>query len=403
VSSKKLRFFLTYLGNLLEHYDSALFTLFIPFFSQKLFPQDPLSLSLLKGFSLLPLTLFSKPLGAIFFSWISSIKSKEYSLKLSYVGMALVTFSLSLIPLDSAKTPLFPLLVSVRLLQGFFSGGETINGAMYVMFESKSQNKGFLSGLFDASSLGGFLFASILMSVLQSFDCLDRHWRLLFMLGSLCFIPALFLKKPNETSEIPRSFPVFSLSRNLSFLKVFINCGVSYMFFHMCFTFSNSAFCLFNKISQPLLQKQTSYLIAIDIILLPFFGLLANRFKLEQLMKWALLLAIAIIPLSLTFVKNLSPSSIFLVRLLWVTIGALFSANLYVYYNKLFPGKDGALPISIATSLGSALLGHCFSSLALYTFNMFSHPASVGILFSSICFLNFFFVEKKLEKKSYLV
>jgi MFS family permease len=401
--SQKLRSSLAFLGNLFEHYDSAIFSLLIPFLSSKLFPSDCVSISLCKGFSFLPLVLLSKPLGSLFFSWLSCAKNPEFSLKLSYVGMAIVTAAIGFLPLNEKLTFLPYIIVIIRLLQGFFSSGETINGAMYVLENTSADKKGLFSALFDASSLAGFLIASTLISFYKFHNLLDPYWRTLFWVGSLSFIPAFILKKPSQPLK-PISFnKTFIEIPKLAFLKVFMASGLSYAFFSLCFTFSNGALGLLTSITPLQNQHQTTLLFLIDLLLLPLFGMMSKLIDYQKLMKFSLLLALIYVPYSFFLLTRADLKGIFLIRLVWTTLGALFSANLYQFYQALFPNRAQLISLSISLSLGSCILGHGFSSSALLIFNLTGLASSIGLLFSLMAFTGFIVLQKNLQKKSYLL
>jgi len=232
-------------------------------------------------------------------------------------------------------------------------------------------------------------------------DLLEQYWRVLFFIGSLALLPALFLKTPQDKTDIETrttSYPSL-----LTFLQLFFCSGLSYAFFALAFTFSNGALPLFSKLTSKTIQNHTTLLFLIDMIFLPLAGLLGKKITSLKLMKLSLCLAFFIVPFSIFMLPYTNVSGVFIIRCLWVILGATFSANLYDFYYCLYPSKEQTYQISLATSLGSCFLGHTFSSSSLFIFQIFQSSLYIGIFFSCLCLLSFMVLQKKSKKLPYLV
>jgi MHS family proline/betaine transporter-like MFS transporter len=312
--------------------------------------------------------------------------------------MAMVTASIGFLPINHSHRFLPLALILFRLLQGFFSSGETINGAMYVLDHANPEKKGLFSALFDASSLAGFLIASILIWFYKAHDLLDVYWRTLFWLGAISFIPALILKKPAQNPATETIKPNLTHINSLSFLKVFMTSGYSYAFFSLCFTFSNGALGFISSITPFQNQHQTTLLFLIDLLLLPLFGLFSRIIEFEKLMRLSVIASTIFIPFSFFIISSVPPAGLFLIRLIWTALGALFSANLYQFYQRLFPQRKDLMTLSLAVSLGSCLLGHCFSSMALLIYNLSRNPFLIGLYFSILSITVWAVLHKKIKK-----
>lgn len=396
----QLRPALAFLGNLLDHYTSAVFSLCTPLLMPLLFPNLSTYSHLIKAFSLLPLTVISKPLGAIFFSYITQRKNPELSLKLSYCGMGLTSLSFALLSLNIEPDTLYLFLILTRLLQGFFSSGETINGAMYVLDFAKEKQKGLSAGFYDACSLAGYILASFLIYYLQKEQLFTQYWRLLFLFGILTTLPAFFLKKP---SSIPITEIKIAPIKLLTALQISVISGISYAFFSLCFVFTTHATTLFQKCELTNLTKQTSNLLIIDLFLLPICGLISGKISYVSLMKSSLIAASFLVPLLFFQLKSLTIHELFFIRLTFTILGAIFSSGVFRYCKDKMPYKNQTVALSLSFSLGSSLMGQSFALISTSVYNFFPSPLIVGTFFSFLCLLGLIMLQIKDEKTAKLI
>jgi MFS transporter, MHS family, proline/betaine transporter len=393
-----LRPLVAFLGNLFEHYSSAVFCLCTPLLMPIFFPSMPISSNLIKAFSLLPLTIITKPIGAVAFSYLAQKKGPEFSLKCSYFGMALTSLSFSLIPLNANPDFLYVFLVLTRLLQGFFSSGETINGAIYVLDHTHDKQKGLAAGFYDACSLAGYVIASYLIYYFQKADSFHTHWRLLFILGAFTVLPAFFLKKP-AAKDVPEISSDIKLT---SLLKITIVTGISYAFFSLCFVFTNSL-AFFQKYDSHTISKQTTTLLIIDLCILPMCGLISRKIPYQVLMKGSLFIASITVPIMLGYAESFSLIALFFMRLFFTILGATFSSGVFRFCKDTLPFKTQTVALSLSFSLGSSLIGQSFALVSTTIYKFFPSLLNTGLFFSCLCLLGLTTLQKNLEKAPKLV
>src|SRR3990167_5670084 len=138
------------IGNALDHYDQALFALLAPFIASLFFDkQDPVT-ALILTYGMLPLGLLSRPLGSLFFGWIGDRFGRRQALSYSLFGMALVTLSIGCLPTSSQIGIWAPILLGCgRLIQNFFTAGETIGGAIFVLEQTPESQRSLASSFYD--------------------------------------------------------------------------------------------------------------------------------------------------------------------------------------------------------------------------------------------------------------
>src|SRR5579872_3210875 len=171
-------FFAGLIGNILEHYDTALFGLLAPFIAPLFFhTQDPFT-ALILTYAMIPLGMLARPLGSFSFGLISDRFGRRQALCWSLTGMAIATTSIGFLPTSSEIAPL--LLALMRLLQSFFAAGESAGGAIYVLENTRVPKRSFMSSVFDASTVGGILIAAALVTFLSMQGWVEMGWRYLF-------------------------------------------------------------------------------------------------------------------------------------------------------------------------------------------------------------------------------
>lgn len=363
------------LGNLFEHYDTALFSLLSPFLAPLFFPkQDPL-MALLLTYAIIPLGMIARPIGALFFGYIGDTKGRKQALMLSLSGMAIVTACIGFIPTYQQAGVLAPVLLSFsRLLQNFFASGENVGGAIYLMEHSSDTQQDWLSGLFSASTVAGILLASFGVSVLCLLDVVYDYWRLLYYFGCLTALCAYGLRTQAEESLQSTSlstkniFKVCWEQRSI-LLTIAVAAGFSYVSYTIALVSINGFIPLISKITKEEMMHYTTFLLVVDFLLLPIFGLIAQRFSREKMMIGAGLVA-AISGFPLFFLLNQATvATVIFVRFILVIIGVWFSAPFYAWAQNLISPAHRYTLLSFGYAIGSQLFGGPGAAISLWLFH----------------------------------
>ena len=118
------------LGNLFEHYDTALFGFLSPFLAPLIFPQqDPLT-ALILTYAIIPLGMLARPLGSLFFGFLGDTYGRQCALSFTLLGMSVVSLGLAFSPTYAQAGIIAPLIFCLgRGLQNFFASGEIMGGS----------------------------------------------------------------------------------------------------------------------------------------------------------------------------------------------------------------------------------------------------------------------------------
>src|ERR1700688_1495282 len=98
------------LGNLFEHYDTALFGFLSPFLAPLIFPKQEAITALILTYAIIPLGMLARPLGSLVFGYIGDMYGRKHALFLTLTGIALVSGGIAFIPTYVQAGMLAPLL-----------------------------------------------------------------------------------------------------------------------------------------------------------------------------------------------------------------------------------------------------------------------------------------------------
>ncbi len=392
-------------GNILEHYDSALFGLLAPFLAPLFFADyDPIT-ALIMTYGIMPLGIVSRPVGALFFGWIGDRFGRKEALRLSLLGMAAITVAMGFLPVHSQVGVLAPVLLALlRMLQGFFMAGEAVGGAIYILEQAENGKKTLLSSLYDASSVGGILLASALVASFSSFGIIDYGWRFLFWGGSLTAIFGFFLQKSvpdNDIIPTPTTSIGQGVKQNLGALcAIIFTSGLSYVTYAMAFDLMNGYIPIVTTLSKTEVMKINSYLLVLDMLLLPCFGYLAYRIGKERQMQMAaLFLALAAIPLFLCL-ESASLGVVIAVRCALVVGGVAFSAPYHAWAQELVPANMRYTILSLGYALGTQCIGKPACAISCWLYKLTGLAFAPGLylaLFASVA--GYVVISQKLVKR----
>jgi MHS family proline/betaine transporter-like MFS transporter len=388
MSSKRHYRFAGMVGNILEHYDHALFGFLAPFLAPLFFNnQDPLT-ALILTYAILPLGILTRPIGSLFFGWVGDCFGRRQALFFSLSGMAVVTAGMGFLPIFSEVGSWAPLYLAIaKMLQNFFAAGESTGGAIFVLENTETAKRSLFSSLFDACSIVGILIASALVTFFSHQGYMEEGWRILFWLGGATAILGVILRlKAREGKEfiVSHGEKRMSLLKMLSehkkpLLLISLAYGFSYTTYSLPFNLMNGYIPLVTKLTKTDVMKDNTTLLIIDMLLLPCFGYLANRWGKEKVMLAGSLGSIVCAGPLFYFLTQGTLEMVFTVRLSIVMLGAAFAAPYHAWAIERVAPQYRFTVLSLAGALGSQLIGAPTAAICLWLYQKLGWVSSPSL------------------------
>src|SRR6202023_2968708 len=282
------------IGNALEWYDFAVYGYLVSTISKLFFPgTDPIA-SLLATYAVFGVGFVMRPVGSILFGVYGDRHGRRKALSAVIFLMAFSTLAIGLLPTYGEVGVLAPiLLVAARLLQGLSAGGEWGGSTAYIVEYAPEGRRGFIGSWQQFSVGSGFLLGSLSATImnftLAPATLASVGWRVPFLLGILLGALGAYLRwrladTPKFTeieghhagaaaplaeaiTKYPReTFTAFGLT---------LHNTVAY---YISLIYMAGYLTDVGKIPKPTAQLIGTICLAIFVALIPFMGMLSDRF-----------------------------------------------------------------------------------------------------------------------------
>ncbi|MBI5346501.1 MAG: MFS transporter [Chlamydiae bacterium] len=389
------------IGNVLEHYDNAIFGLLAPFIAPLFFAKEDPITALILTYSMLVSGMAMRPLGSLFFGWMGDYFGRSYALFGAFIGMAISTFAMGCLPVYNQIGILAPILLALgKMIQNFCAGGSTAGAAIFVLEHTKLEKRSFMSSIYDASSILGALIASAIVFIFSEQEFIEQGWRYLFWFGGFTAIFAIFLRlkslEVNEFIDLIKApkMKLLSLIKQEwgPLLSIILVSGFSYMTYSISFILMNGFVPLVSSISKPELMKVNTILLLVDMLMLPFFGYLGSKFGKEKLMiAAALSSAICMAPL-FYLLNEASMMIVILVRFIIVMFAVAFASTYHAWAIERVKVEHRYTILSLGSAIGSQVVGAPTAAISLWLYKTIGSTMSPSIYFITVSLLVSFIV-----------
>ena len=194
-------------GNTMEWYDVGVFGYLITTMGPVFLPEADRSVQTLFLLGTFAATFIARPIGGVVFGWLGDKVGRQKVLAATLILMSGSTFAVGLLP-GYAQIGIWAaaLLVILKLVQGFSTGGEYAGATTFVCEYAPDKRRGFLVSFLDMGSYLGFALGATLVSVLQltlgQAAMEEWGWRLPFLVaGPLGIIAVYFRNKIEESPQ----------------------------------------------------------------------------------------------------------------------------------------------------------------------------------------------------------
>jgi MHS family alpha-ketoglutarate permease-like MFS transporter len=397
------------MGNLIEWYDVYAYSAFALYFSGSFFTDKSLEKQQLFVALVFALGFVARPAGGLLFGYFADRYGRRNALMLSVLLMCFGSLMIALTPTVATIGVAAPIILTVaRILQGASQGGEYGTSATYLAEISEPHRRGFYSGVWYTTLIGGQLCAIVVLLVLQKLfltteQLKDWGWRIPFLIGALLSILTLYMRRDmvetayfktaaKTTSEIGSLWKLAAEWKSL-LIVIGVTVGGTSAFYTYT-TYMQK----FLKLSVKLTDDQTTAVTAgsllFAILIQPLYGAISDRIGRKPLLiGFGTLGTLGTYPLLTTLKQTTDPFTAFLIICLAWAIVTGYTSITAIVKAELFPTAVRALGVGLPYALTAAVFGGTTDSVALY-FKNEGHEEwfyfyATGLIFISLLFYIF--------------
>ena len=186
-------------GNIMEWYDVGVFAYVAVLVGQAFLPNASGTAQNLFSLGVFAVTFVARPLGGVILGQLGDRLGRKEVLAFTLMMMALATFGIGILPPASVLGMWAPiLLIGLKLVQGFSTGGEYAGATTFVTEYAPDKRRGFYAAMLDwGSYIGNALgagFVTALMLTLPKDFMATWGWRIPFLLALPMGAIALYLR-----------------------------------------------------------------------------------------------------------------------------------------------------------------------------------------------------------------
>ena len=302
------------LGNAVEWFDYGIYAYGVTYISAALFPGDTEE-AVLFALATFAISFLVRPLGGLFWGPLGDRIGRKSVLAMTILLMAGATFAVGLIPsYDSIGFWAPTLLILLRMLQGFSTGGEYGGAATFMAEYAPDDRRGFYGSFLEFGTLAGFSFGAALMLgySLHLGDAAMHEWgwRIPFLIAGPIGLIGMYVRSKMEDTPIFREEMASAERREPP------GVGVLMRDYWRPLLVVGGLVVALNVVNYSLLSYMPTYLqrriglsneeallvpiigMLFMMIFLPFAGALSDRVGRRTMWRWSLIgLLIGVVPL----------------------------------------------------------------------------------------------------------
>jgi MHS family proline/betaine transporter-like MFS transporter len=395
------------IGQFVEFYDFALYGLSAVALSKLFFPSESPLAGLLATFATYGAAFFVRPLGGLFFGRLGDRVGRRQVLYLTLLIIGVTTAAIGLLPTHGSVGALAPvLLVTLRLVQGFSVGGEGAGAATFVYEHAPEKRRGFHVNIcFSATALPS-VFAALLILLLSTSMSDTAYmawgWRIPFLLALPLTIVGLWIRSRTEESdafkeaqlemgEHPASMGATFRQNLTGIIQVIFVMGMAAMSFYCLSGF----FVSFTETAANLSREESlglnAFILAVDTLLLPLWGLVGDRVgRLAMLKAGSLALAVVTIPCFM-LVTSGSLLQAVVGQLVFVAAVTCYGGGAYTFFVERFATTSRFTSGAVGYNIGYAVFGGTMPFIGTWL-SSGSFPAMPGVYIAAFAAIVFIFL-----------
>jgi len=194
------------IGNATEWFDYGVYAVAVTYITVNFFPTEGGSGTAM-ALATFALSFLVRPLGGMFWGPLGDKFGRKLVLALTILMMAGATFLVGVLPTYEQVGVIAPiLLIILRMVQGFSTGGEYGGAATFMAEYAPDKKRGFYGSFLEFGTLGGFaLGALIVLAAVRILgdDAMEQWgWRIPFLLAGPLGLIGMYLRNKIEDTPL---------------------------------------------------------------------------------------------------------------------------------------------------------------------------------------------------------
>ena len=360
-------------GTFIEYYDFSIYGYVAATIAMVFFPKADPMVNLLNTLAVFGLAFLIRPVGAWFFGHLGDKKGRRTSLIASITLMGVASTIMGLLPGYGTIGVMAPvLLVLMRMMQGFSTGGEIGGAASYIREWAPPNRRAlYIAFIPSVAQLGKGLaagLAALMAGMLAKEDMIEWGWRIPFLLAAPMAILTVWMRltiedspefaalaKANKTTKTPmkeifanysKPLAKVTLIATIQTIGTYIGTVFVAVYFSEVLGFSKS-------------QASTIVLLAVLFasVLIPVAGLLGTRIGGKKLLMWSYVFYMAVSIPEFMLMNQKSFTLALIGLLIGIIPYALCQAGTYSSMPELFPTQVRHSGVAFGHSVGAVIGG----------------------------------------------
>jgi MFS transporter, MHS family, proline/betaine transporter len=191
------------IGNATEWFDYGVYAYAAVYIGKAFFPSDDPTASTLGSLLVFAVSFLIRPLGGLVWGPLGDRLGRQKVLATTILLMASATLCVGLLPGYATLGIAAPiLLIVLRMIQGFSTGGEYGGAATFMAEYAPDRKRGFCGSFLEFGTLAGFTLGALLVLLTQTIigpDAMaDWGWRLPFLVAAPLGLIGIYLRTKLE-------------------------------------------------------------------------------------------------------------------------------------------------------------------------------------------------------------
>ncbi|AXB43137.1 MFS transporter [Amycolatopsis albispora] len=197
------------IGNATEWFDYGVYAYTASYIADAFFPSEDPTASTLGSLLVFAVSFLIRPLGGMVWGPLGDRLGRQRVLATTILLMAGATFCVGLLPGYATLGIAAPiLLIVLRMIQGFSTGGEYGGAATFMAEYAPDKKRGKYGSFLEFGTLAGFTFGALLVLIFEktlSAEAMgDWGWRLPFLIAAPLGLIGLYLRSKLEDTPVFR-------------------------------------------------------------------------------------------------------------------------------------------------------------------------------------------------------